>query len=372
MKKQRGITLIALIITIIVMLILVGVTINVALNGSLFETTQLAADGTKKEAEKEQLLAAILAAVGTDGEVDFAKVVLPEGFTGSDGTYTGKSGTTYTVNKETLEISVSPDLEKEKETLQEAIAAAKGENGEVDFSKVVLPTGFTKVSDGTYKGKSGTTYLVDQATGEITIKENIFGTYYVVGTDLSAVVGYTLKENGIAEMVGYFVDEENLSNISGTYTYDETAQKGTMTFQIETINSDTQEKETETEEFSFEYATIVDENNTVINSILGIFFNKDERVLFGKENYTGLIPLGNNVYENGTTTIEFGTATEDGITFGTYIFNFDGTPSYSENEGTYACYSGNLWLSNEGFATISEDYSTITLEDGTVYTLKQQ
>ena len=77
MKKQRGITLIALIITIIVMLILVGVTINVSLNGGLFETTQLAADGTKKEAEKEQLLAAVLAAVGTDGEVDFAKVVLP-------------------------------------------------------------------------------------------------------------------------------------------------------------------------------------------------------------------------------------------------------------------------------------------------------
>ena len=34
--SQKGITLIALIITIIVMLILVGVTINVALNGGLF------------------------------------------------------------------------------------------------------------------------------------------------------------------------------------------------------------------------------------------------------------------------------------------------------------------------------------------------
>ena len=38
LKNKKGITLIALIITIIVMLILVGVTINVALNGGLFET----------------------------------------------------------------------------------------------------------------------------------------------------------------------------------------------------------------------------------------------------------------------------------------------------------------------------------------------
>ncbi len=42
MKKQNGITLIALIITIIVMLILVGVTVNVALNGGLFDTAKQA------------------------------------------------------------------------------------------------------------------------------------------------------------------------------------------------------------------------------------------------------------------------------------------------------------------------------------------
>ncbi len=45
MKKQNGITLIALIITIIVMLILVGVTVNVALNGGLFDTAKQAASG---------------------------------------------------------------------------------------------------------------------------------------------------------------------------------------------------------------------------------------------------------------------------------------------------------------------------------------
>ena len=66
MKKQNGITLIALIITIIVMLILVGVTINVALNGGLFGSTEKAVGDTQIEAEREQLLSAVVAAYETE------------------------------------------------------------------------------------------------------------------------------------------------------------------------------------------------------------------------------------------------------------------------------------------------------------------
>jgi len=55
LKNQKGITLIALIITIIVMLILVGVTINVALNGGLFEKGEKAAFQTEASTVKEQL-----------------------------------------------------------------------------------------------------------------------------------------------------------------------------------------------------------------------------------------------------------------------------------------------------------------------------
>ena len=57
----KGITLIALIITVIVMLILVGVTISVALNGGLFETATKAATETKKETERERLTEVALA-----------------------------------------------------------------------------------------------------------------------------------------------------------------------------------------------------------------------------------------------------------------------------------------------------------------------
>jgi len=57
MKTQKGITLIALIITIIVMLILVGVSVSIALNTGLFKTTQGAAKNTQKAADAEQKLA---------------------------------------------------------------------------------------------------------------------------------------------------------------------------------------------------------------------------------------------------------------------------------------------------------------------------
>ncbi len=59
-KNHRGITLIALIITIIVMIILVGVTISVALNGGLFETTRQAAKGTDKARIEEQITSVVL------------------------------------------------------------------------------------------------------------------------------------------------------------------------------------------------------------------------------------------------------------------------------------------------------------------------
>ena len=47
MKGQKGITLIALVITIIVMLILVAVSVTVALNGGLFTTADEAVNETK-------------------------------------------------------------------------------------------------------------------------------------------------------------------------------------------------------------------------------------------------------------------------------------------------------------------------------------
>ena len=55
LRENKGITLIALIITIIVMLILVGVTVNVALNGGLFSTAKIASLDTRAETVREKV-----------------------------------------------------------------------------------------------------------------------------------------------------------------------------------------------------------------------------------------------------------------------------------------------------------------------------
>lgn len=75
MKKQKGITLIALIITIIVMLILVGVTVTTAINGCLFEKARIGAKGTQKEVDREKLNMAVAFAYDeTTGKIDKTKL----------------------------------------------------------------------------------------------------------------------------------------------------------------------------------------------------------------------------------------------------------------------------------------------------------
>ena len=108
LKNQKAITLIALIITIIVMLILVGVTIDVALDGGLFSKAEEATELTTIATEKENLSLAAIAAWEVGTGVDFDKMGLPEGFSGSAGTYTSsKSGKTYKVDKATAKVTES-------------------------------------------------------------------------------------------------------------------------------------------------------------------------------------------------------------------------------------------------------------------------
>ena len=71
MRKEQGITLIALIITIIVMLILVGVTVAFAMNGGLFRKAKEASDKTILAKDIEELTVAVAASYGSDGELHF-------------------------------------------------------------------------------------------------------------------------------------------------------------------------------------------------------------------------------------------------------------------------------------------------------------
>ena len=99
-KKENGITLIALIITVIVLLILVGVTLSVTLgDNGLVNKAKEASEATEIAMDKELLLSAVAGAIGIDGLVDFTYLDshLPDGFTGSNGSYTSANGHAFKV-----------------------------------------------------------------------------------------------------------------------------------------------------------------------------------------------------------------------------------------------------------------------------------
>ena len=322
------------------MLILVGVTINVALNGSLFTTAQSAATNTMVEAEREQLLSAVATAYDTEtGTINKSKL---ESNLGTGWNVVGNEGGPYTVT--------SPKGNK----------YTVNANGAID-----------------YTGNSGGSDINDNS---------IVGTYYSIEdiTDFSGMNmmefksdgKIVIKETGIDSTTGEEMIE-NLENMSATYTYDSNSKTGKIILKIEDEDSTTGEISTEIVDLPFEYIEIMNKSNEVVNEILDINMEGLEglavepiHVPYLKYRCEGLIPLEDNIYENGTSTIEFNKEVVDGNTYGIYIFKKDS----STIEGNYLCYNGKIMWAVEDhgtITTISEDYSTITLSDGTVYTLKQ-
>ncbi len=100
-SAYKGITLIALVITIIVMLILVGVSVSIAINGGLFSTAKKATAETQYQEDKEMLLSAVIGAIDNNAEVDYKELDenLPHGFKGTQGEYTSEAGNLFCVNK---------------------------------------------------------------------------------------------------------------------------------------------------------------------------------------------------------------------------------------------------------------------------------
>lgn len=70
MRKEKAITLIALIITIIVLLILAGITIAELTNSGLFTKTQQTSEKTRYAMAEEKVKLAVMASYGTNGELD--------------------------------------------------------------------------------------------------------------------------------------------------------------------------------------------------------------------------------------------------------------------------------------------------------------
>jgi len=75
------------------------VSMIIGFNDSLFDKAEQATQEMQIELEKEQLLSAVIGAMNSNGEIDFTKIELPEGFTESEGVYISKSGNKYTITE---------------------------------------------------------------------------------------------------------------------------------------------------------------------------------------------------------------------------------------------------------------------------------
>ena len=69
-NNAKGITMVALIITIILMLILVGVTVTVTLDDGLFNTAERAVNQTQKSEDKEKLFDSLIEAMTNSDTVN--------------------------------------------------------------------------------------------------------------------------------------------------------------------------------------------------------------------------------------------------------------------------------------------------------------
>ena len=236
MKNQKGITLVALIITIIVMLILVGVTINVALNGGLFKKAKEAVIKTEVQQIEEQLMIK-KASLLTDSEID--------GTTGYNITIDDLDISAELKNKYRNKLSISSDgklqynanncTEEEKACLSD-LGVKSGTTGgqntdpqEFSWDSVYLGgvntespyqfSGFeiTFSDDGiaqiTYGGQEIDTVDVKENTSNYITNDHKF-TYE---SDTFGTVIMTLTSNGFIDC---YVSGTGTANIpEGTYTY---------------------------------------------------------------------------------------------------------------------------------------------------------
>lgn len=272
-NNQKGITLIALIITTIVMLILVGVTINVALNGGLFQKAETAKTQTQKEVEKEELTTIAIAAYDEKNKkIDQSELELGEKYSiVSDKTteekivVTGQYGITWQIDVtsgkvEEYQESANSDyiknffLGKTTEAIQSEMKIdnekqqATLDNGNISF---------IMITDGEFKGPCSLIVKNRENYYEVKINaENVANDVYNWGQECPVGIFITsLSSNGISEI--------SLSNIAiqpaGEYKTTILIANGesdisnhTVTFSMTTITGKTL---VEGEDYSFDTTT---------------------------------------------------------------------------------------------------------------------
>ncbi len=246
-KENKGITLIALIITIIVMLILLGIIVSIALNGGLFKTAKEATEGTKIERNKElQLSSGRIEIDGTwynsikDYMNNKPALELPEGWTET----TKPEGwsdkvTAITDGKNTIPLPEGYEIseEKEEQTVSEGLVITDGAN---EFVWIPVTGDFSNSYNYSSSYSEPTTVLDDtqeNLTKYYGTKEDGITNYYTLGTDFDYNTHYSEMVTSVNKYDGFYIgryettidENRNVGSKENTtvLTADKTLKEGT-------------------------------------------------------------------------------------------------------------------------------------------------
>ena len=217
MKNENGITLIALIITIIVMLILVGVTINVVIQGGLFDTANTAKEGMTRELAREELIAAMVGAYDNNGNFVKANVELPEEtkWCSKDENYSNASGEgDYVVTKNNEKFYVSPtdgtvmDEEPSKSDVEYYVATFQDGSTAIELVYLVdYKNSHLKV----YYGQNGSNPVLAGKLDVTFVEPDFTIILDDVETEITGAIGIIIEDNIVGAYIkdGKFYEGDN-------------------------------------------------------------------------------------------------------------------------------------------------------------------
>ena len=350
-KEMRGITLIALVITIVIIMILAGVTINLVVgNNNLFDKA--------KSTQKIQTVAGIKEALElekVDIQVESKKVDLD---TYLEQISTGKKNYNLSskekVDEKNAEIIVNDEykfLVKDKE------------NGDVE----IIYDGIAKADDLTISSKNGTYTYPNSGTFEVT--NNTSRGELTVSSDAPNIATASIKGNTITVQPGTTAGKANIivrSAASGEYAENKAIHLATVengTIELEAIPYegvyDGQAHN------AFTSISINPSDAKLEYSLDGNEYNEKMPTITNTSEFTVTVKASKEGYKTQITTETIRVNKEEGkltlsSTDGTYTYPTSGTFTVSGNTGALSVSSN-----NDNIAIVSINGNTVTVKPGT-------
>lgn len=222
-------------------------TVTVALNGGLFETAKTAAEGTKIEGEKEQLLSITLGALNNKGKVDFEKLddtLEGTDFEGEDGVYTStKTGKKYEVGErgsvtEKPVLKISP--KKATYTVGEEVTIGS------EHFYVIANTTDTVTLLAKYNIKADGTSWIQDATGATNACAYIATADTISAPDKAEKYGEKYEVEGVIgrlptlsdiHALGGYGDDSSAGSTTDCYGFINSTDKGGCKFWLSSVST---------------------------------------------------------------------------------------------------------------------------------------